>query len=100
MPWRGHRRGTWLSNSNISVYIFGVLFITWLAFQIWSRYGGGPPPVGLDPMVMAALGVAVTTKSAERKDIAAETSRRVDRLERFAKDSHPEAAGRHELNND
>jgi hypothetical protein len=67
-PWKGHRRNSWASNGNISVYIFCLLFAVWLGFQIWSRLPGGPPPPpGLDPMVMAALGVAVTSKSVEKR---------------------------------
>lgn len=67
-PWEGQRKQSWASNGNIAVYIFGVLFIAWLGFQIWARMPGGPPPpTGLDPMIMAALGVAVTTKSVERR---------------------------------
>lgn len=68
-PWEpGQRKESWASNGNIAVYIFCALFIAWLGFQIWARLPGGmPPPAGLDPMVMAALGVAVTAKSVERR---------------------------------
>ena len=65
--WDGERKNSWASNGNISVYIFFLLFAAWMFFQVWSRLGDVPPPVALDPMVMAALGVAITTKSVERK---------------------------------
>ena len=78
---KGRRSESWASNTNISVYIFGVLFAAWLGFQIWSRFGGGPPPVGLDPMVMAALGVAVTSKSVEKRQQERDVKNRVDQLE-------------------
>lgn len=101
-PWKGPRRNSWASNGNISVYIFGALFIVWLAFQIWARLPGGPPPpTGLDPMVMAALGVAVTSKSVEKRaaDEAQEASIRdrqsqaevkLQALEDVAAEEHPD----------
>lgn len=66
-----HRRGepdpkkSWVSNANIAVYIFAVLFVTWISFQVWDRVGGEPSPPALDAMVMAALGVAITAKGKE-----------------------------------
>lgn len=61
-----NRQGTWASNSNIAVFIFGVLFTVWLGFQVWERLPGGQPsPSSLDPMVMTALGVAITSKTVE-----------------------------------
>lgn len=90
-PWQpGQRKASWASNGNIAVYIFAALFIAWLGFQIWARLPGGmPPPTGLDPMVMAALGVAVTAKSVERRQAEEdnqreqrELKRKVERLER------------------
>lgn len=64
-PWKEPRRQSWASNANIAVYIFAVLFSTWVAFQVWDRLGGGPSPQALDAMVMAALGVAITAKGKE-----------------------------------
>lgn len=96
---KGERHKSWASNGNVAVYIFSILFTVWVAFQVWSRFGGGPPPTGLDPMVMAALGVAVTTKSVEKKaeerDVksdVAETKERVWDLEELARKSHPDVA--------
>lgn len=90
-PWEpGRRRSSWASNGNIAVYIFCALFVVWLGFQIWARIPGGiPAPTGLDPMVMAALGVAVTAKSVERRQADEDNQReqlelkkKVERLER------------------
>lgn len=64
-PWKEPRKLTWASNGNIAVYIFAVLFTTWVIFQAWDRLGGDPSPVALDAMVMAALGVAITAKGKE-----------------------------------
>lgn len=101
-PWKGPRRHSWASNGNISVYIFGALFIVWLAFQIWARLPDGPPPpTGLDPMVMAALGVAVTSKSVEKRaneeaseasirNRQSDTEDKVQALEEVAAEEHPE----------
>lgn len=90
-PWKGPRRHSWASNGNISVYIFGALFIVWLAFQIWARLPDGPPPpTGLDPMVMAALGVAVTSKSVEKRANDEATEAKIQALEEVAAEEHPE----------
>lgn len=99
-PWKGHRRNSWASNGNISVYLFAVLFVCWLAFQIWARLPSGPPPpTGLDPMVMAALGVAVTSKSVEKRQQEVQLKQEqtvikqdVEKLKEVAVDAHPEAA--------
>lgn len=64
-PWKEPRGRSWASNANIAVYIFAVLFSTWIAFQVWDRVGGEPSPPALDAMVMAALGVAITAKGKE-----------------------------------
>lgn len=94
-PWeRGKRHRSWASNGNVSVYIFTMLFAAWMIFQIWARFGGGPPPVGLDPMVMAALGVAITTKSVEAKKQNIEDKDRFNKLETLARETHPETANR------
>lgn len=97
MRFRDHssrQHGAILSNGNISVYIFAVLFTAWLGFQVWARYGGGTPPAGLDPMVMAALGVAVAGKSVERgaQDRALESE--VSRLKAVAAHEHPQSSQR------
>lgn len=109
IPWRSReRRSTHATNANVAVSIFFLLFIVWVAFQVWSRLGGGAPPVGLDPMVMAALGVAITTKSVEKKaedqqtkQAVSETKQTVsdqgDRLwdlEEMARDAHPAKAAK------
>lgn len=75
------RRDTWASNGNIAVYIFFTLFTAWMLFQVWARLPGGQPaPVGLDPMVMAALGVAITAKSVEKRQRDDELRRELDDL--------------------
>lgn len=81
-PWvEGKRKESWASNGNIAVYIFAVLFTAWLGFQIWARLPGGPlPPTGLEPMVMAALGVAITTKSVERRQVEDDRQKEHDDL--------------------
>lgn len=92
-PWeKGKRHESWASNGNVSVYIFFLLFISWLVFQVWARFGGGPPPTGLDPMVMAALGVAITSKSVEKKQQDRAQAERINDLEKLAKKTHPESA--------
>lgn len=91
---RSHRHrqhGGIFSNGQIAVYIFFVLFSVWLGFQVWSRYGGGPPPTGLDPMVMAALGVAVAGKSVERGEQDKAVREDVNRLKEVAEEAHPES---------
>lgn len=119
MPLRDSRHrqaGGWASNPNVAVYIFVGLFIAWLGFQIWAGMGGPHPPATLDPMVMAALGVAISAKSVERKqqetelkdrvtqseDNATELKGRVTKsegkvsaLEDVAKESHPEVVAEH-----
>lgn len=96
---RGERHRSWAKNGNVAVTIFFVLFGCWMGFQVWARYGGGTPPVGLDPMVMAALGVAITTKSVEKKAEEREVHKtvvdvqgRVWDLEELARRQHPEDA--------
>jgi hypothetical protein len=92
-PWKGERKDSWASNPNLAVYVFVVLFIVWLAFQIWARLPNGPPPpTGLDPMVMAALGVAITAKSHERRAREDEIQRDVEKLKEVAKEKHPDKA--------
>lgn len=83
-PWEeGNRKESWASNGNIAVYIFTVLFVAWLGFQIWARLPNGPAaPTGLDPMVMAALGVAVTTKSVERRQTEDDRYQKTEDLEK------------------
>lgn len=88
---RGQRHESWASNGNVAVYIFMLLFIVWVAFQIWARLPGGPPPpTGLDPMVMAALGVAVTTKSVEKRAAEDDLKDKIKALEDVAKEVKPE----------
>jgi hypothetical protein len=90
-PWeKGRRHKSWAKNGNVAVTIFFLLFSVWVFFQVWQRLGGGAAPVGLDPMVMAALGVAITTKSVEKK--AEETEMKADQKE--LKDKFIDAAGR------
>lgn len=97
-----HRQhGAWASNGNIAVYIFVLLFVSWLGFQIWARLGGQPSPPMLDDWVMAALGVAVAGKSVERNQMEAkqredqkETKERVWDLEELARLSRPDVAER------
>lgn len=102
-----HRNpGGWASNGQIAVYIFAALFVVWIGFQVWARMPGGQPaPAGLDPMVMAALGVAVAGKSVERgaedkkqredvqevKADSEDTKERVLDLEQLAIQKHPDA---------
>lgn len=107
---RSNRKESWASNPNLAVYVFFVLFAAWLLFQIWSRFPGGPPPPqGLDPMVMAALGVAISAKSVERKQQETESKaeqvkqgeeqakqgKKIKALEEVAKESHPEIVAEH-----
>ena len=68
-PWEGERKDSWASNPNIAVYIFAVLFAVWIGFQVWARLPNGPsPPTELGPMVMAALGVAITVREQSRRN--------------------------------
>lgn len=95
-PWKGERKDSWASNPNIAVYIFCALFTVWLGFHIWAGIPGGPPaPQGLDPMVMAALGVAISAKSAERKQQETTLKDKVDALEDVAAQKHPDAVADH-----
>lgn len=103
IPWRSRRdrQSTHATNANVAVSIFFLLFIVWVAFQVWSRLGGGAPPVGLDPMVMAALGVAITTKSVEKKadeqqakQTVSDQGDRIWDLEEMARDAHPAKAAK------
>ena len=89
-PWKGERKDSWASNPNIAVYIFVVLFTVWLGFEIWARVPGGPEaPTELGPMVMAALGVAITVKSSERAQFDNKAQRDVDRVTEVVKKEHP-----------
>lgn len=79
---KGRREDSWASNPNLAVYVFAVLFLIWLGFQIWARIPGGPPPpTGLDPMVMTALGIAITSKSVEKRAQDKELKEKVEKLE-------------------
>jgi hypothetical protein len=98
--YKHHRRtGGTISNANIAIYLFAILFSVWLVFQVWARFGGGTPPAGLDPMVMAALGVAVAGKSVERSnresdvDEQLENQRQeIEKLRKLANEAHPDLA--------
>lgn len=95
-PWKGERKDSWASNPNLVVYIFGVLFVTWLGFHIWANLGGPPAPdEALDPMVMTALGVAIQVKSSERNRRTEELVDKVKALEDVAAKEHPEEAAQH-----
>jgi hypothetical protein len=90
-PWKGERKDSWASNPNLAVYIFAILFVVWLAFQIWARIPGGPPPPDeLAPMVMSSLAVAITVKSHERRQQQDVLQQDVDKLKAVAKEEHPD----------
>lgn len=67
-PWQpGKRSESWASNPNVAIGVFAMLFSAWLGFQIWSGMGGPTPPDQLGSWVMAALGIAISTKTMEDK---------------------------------
>lgn len=82
MTFNGDNRiGTWRSNGRLAIYAFIFMLILWAGFNIWAIIGGFKPPSGLDPLLPATLGFAITVNSVERrnKDDAIDT--RVQQLE-------------------
>lgn len=93
-PWHpGKRSESWASNGKLAWYTFISTFAAYVGFSIWHQYGG-PSPSGLEPMVMAALGGVVTVKSVERNKDEKSTKDRVESLETYAKEAHPDVADR------
>jgi high-affinity Fe2+/Pb2+ permease len=98
VSFRGSRQqGGWASNPNLTVYVFAVLFVVWVAFQVWAGLGGPPAPVQLNSMVTGAFGVAITAKSIEKhedtkvqRDKTTVLERKVEALTDLAAQAHPD----------
>lgn len=102
--WRkSDREGSWASDPNLAVYLFVVIGIVWLAFQIWARLPHGPPPPSqLDPILLGAFGFAISAKSVEKKqqdnqmkDRQTATESKISALEDVATEAHPDIAAEH-----
>ena len=108
MPPKTNRLGNWNSNGRLSIYLFLLVFGTYIVLDIVSIAVKGPAPDGLIPIVTAAFGFAVTMNSADRRteerakerrtqaieDRSEATEHRADDLEDYAVEANPDIAQR------
>lgn len=85
-PWKGPRNQSWAKNVNLAHFSMGLLFVTWLAFQVALGRDAAPPV--LDQLLGVCGGVwfGIVCREQGRKDedthtTAIRTEAKVNRLD-------------------